>query len=83
MIQVCLKSDFDFLQKLWFSETFHSSLFDHPCMDENSFIEDYMEPLNDKLQAENKQLFIAGDFNFDMLKNESSRNIKIFWNYDI
>ena len=36
-------------------------------MDENSFIDDYMEPLNEKLQGENKQLFIAGDFNFDLL----------------
>ena len=37
-------------------------------MDESSFIDDYIQPLNEKLQCENKQFFIAGDFNFDMLK---------------
>ena len=39
-------------------------IYRHPCMDENSFIDDYIEPLNEKLQGENKKLFRAGDFNF-------------------
>ena len=50
----------------------------HPCMEENSFIGDYIEPLNDKLQCENKEIFIAGDFNFDLLKLHHPETSKFF-----
>ena len=50
----------------------------HPCMDESSFIEDYIQPLNDKLQCESKPIFIAGDFNFDMLKLHHAETSKFF-----
>ena len=45
-------------------------------MDKNLFIEDYMKPLNDKLAAENKKTYIAGDFNFDLsdIANKESFN---------
>ena len=47
-------------------------------MDENGFIDDYIQPLNDKLQCENKQLFICGDFNFDLLKMHHTETSKFF-----
>ena len=45
----------------------------HPCMDEGSFTGDYMKPLNDKLSNENKKVFLAGDYNYDLL-NMSTHN---------
>ena len=50
----------------------------HPCMDQNSFIDDYIQPLNDKLISENKGLFIAGDFNFDLLKMSHTETSQFF-----
>ena len=50
----------------------------HPCMDPNSFNEDYIQPLTEKLQCENKQIFIAGDFNFDMLKTNHAETLAFF-----
>ena len=32
-------------------------IYRHPCMDKMLFIEDYVQPLNDKLQKENKNIF--------------------------
>ena len=51
-------------------------IYRHPCMDKHLFIEDYMKPLNDKLAAENKKTYIAGDFNFDLsdIANKESFN---------
>ena len=45
-------------------------------MEENLFIKEYMEPLNDRLSAENKKIYIAGDFNIDYLNisNKESSN---------
>ena len=45
-------------------------------MEENLFIEEYMKPLNDRLSAENKNIYIAGDFNIDFLNisNKESSN---------
>ena len=50
-------------------------IYRHPCMDQALFIEDYMKPMVDKLQNENKKLYICGAFNFDLLNldhNETS-----------
>ena len=41
------------------------AIYRHPCMDQIQFIDDYMKPLNDKLVAENKKSYLAGDYNFD------------------
>ena len=51
-------------------------IYRHPCMEENLFIEEYMKPLNDRLSAENKNIYIAGDFNIDFLNisNKESSN---------
>ena len=39
----------------------------HPCMDPNEFIDDHLKDIADKISFENKKVFIAGDFNFDLL----------------
>ena len=53
-------------------------IYRHPCMDESTFINDYMQPLNDKLQNENKKLFITGDFNFDLLNLDHTETSDFF-----
>ena len=50
----------------------------HPCMDANSFIDEFIQPLNEKLLCENKQIFIAGDFNFDLLKTNFTETFNFF-----
>ena len=53
-------------------------IYRHPSMDEENFIEDYIQPLNEKLLHENKSTFLAGDFNFDMLKMNNAETSKFF-----
>ena len=47
-------------------------------MDKMLFIEDYVQPLNDKLQKENKNIFLAGDFNIDLLNLENAETSDFF-----
>ena len=54
--------------------TIIGSIYRHPCMSKDLFIEEYMEPLNDKLSKENKKVFLAGDFNSDLLSTESDKD---------
>ena len=42
-------------------------IYRHPCMNQNVFIDDYLKNLTEKLSSDNKKLFIAGDFNFNLL----------------
>lgn len=42
-------------------------IYRHPCMNEILFTEDYLKKLNEKLSSENKNNYISGDFNFDLL----------------
>ena len=37
-------------------------------MNTNTFNDDYLKDLTEKLSSENKKNYIAGDFNFDLLK---------------
>ena len=50
----------------------------HPCMDEHIFIEEYMQPLNEKLETESKKVFIAGDFNYNLLNLEHEATANFF-----
>jgi hypothetical protein len=43
-------------------------IYRHPCMDETAFTDKYLKILVDKLSIESKKVFIAGDFNYDLLK---------------
>ena len=54
------------------------TIYRHPCMDQNEFIDDFMQPLNDKLLNENKKIFIGGDFNFDFLNTENNETFNFF-----
>ena len=47
-------------------------------MDQLNFIDDYIKPLLDKMQAENKKLFLSGDFNFDLLNLENNETSHFF-----
>ena len=48
-------------------------IYRHPCMNTNEFIDDHLKGIADKISLENKKVFIAGDFNFDLL-NTASHN---------
>ena len=50
----------------------------HPCMDPTHFNENFIQPLTEKLQQENKQMFVAGDFNFDMLKTNHAEKLEFY-----
>ena len=48
-------------------------IYRHPCMNGTDFIDEYLKGIADKLSNENKKVFIAGEFNFDLL-NVASHN---------
>ena len=39
----------------------------HPCMIASEFIDDHLRSITEKISNENKNVFIAGDFNFNLL----------------
>ena len=45
------------------------TMYRHLCMDQS----DFMKPLCDKLTAENKKVYLAGAFNFDLSNTQYSR----------
>ena len=47
-------------------------------MDQNTFIVEYMQPLNDKILNGNKKSFLTGDFNFDLLNTAVNETFKLF-----
>jgi hypothetical protein len=48
-------------------------IYRHPCMNESEFVDEHLKDIVDKLSYENKKVYIAGDFNYDLL-NVSSHN---------
>ena len=48
-------------------------------MDLHEFNDNYLNPLLDKLMAENKQIFLTGDFNVDLMKTDSDYNTSNFF----
>ena len=54
------------------------TIYRHPCMDQNAFIDNYMQPLNDKILKEDKKTYLAGDFNFDLLNTEHCETLNFF-----
>ena len=54
------------------------TVYRHPCMEPTHFTDDYMQPLLDTLTSENKKIFIAGDFNFDLLQTERNETFNFF-----
>ena len=51
----------------------------HPCMDESDFNEEYLKCLVDRLSGTNKKLFIAGDFNFNLLNSNTHEETFTFF----
>ena len=43
-------------------------IYKHPSMDLHEFNEDYLDPLMEKILSEDKEVFLMGDFNIDLLK---------------
>lgn len=60
------------------ANTIIGTIYRHPCMDQCLFLGEFMKPLCDKLTAENKKIFLAGDFNFD-LSNTSHNESQLFF----
>ena len=53
-------------------------IYRHPSMDLNEFNENYLHPLLEKLSVTNKNIFLLGDFNADLLKSDIESNISDF-----
>ena len=49
------------------SNIFVGCLYKHPVMDNTDFNKNYLNPILDKSSKENKQVFLLGDFNIDLL----------------
>ena len=54
------------------------TIYRHPCMDGEEFLDEFMKPLNQQLDGENKKIFIAGDFNFDLSKTNHKESANFF-----
>ena len=47
-------------------------------MQQSEFIDEYLKPLSEKLISENKEVILFGDFNIDLLKCDSNKNVSDF-----
>ena len=47
-------------------------------MKQSEFIDEYLKPLSEKLIIENKEVILLGDFNIDLLKCDSNKNVSDF-----
>ena len=48
-------------------------IYRHPCMIASEFFDDHLKTITEKISNENKKVFIAGDFNFNLI-NAASHN---------
>ena len=53
-------------------------IYRHPCMQHSEFNDEYLKPLSEKLISENKEVVLIGDFNIDLLKGDSNKNVSDF-----
>ena len=47
-------------------------------MHRSEFNDEYLRPLSEKLISENKEVVLIGDFNIDLLKGDSNKNVSDF-----
>ena len=47
-------------------------------MHRSEFNDEYLKPLSEKLISENKEVILIGDFNIDLLKGDSNKNVSDF-----
>ena len=50
------------------SNSIVGTVYRHPCMDPTTFNQEYLNPLMERLGKDNKDHYISGDFNLDLLK---------------
>ena len=55
-------------------------IYRHPCMQQSEFADEFLKPLSEKLISENKEVILLGDFNIDLLKCDSNKNVSDFFN---
>ena len=53
-------------------------MYRHPSQDKTVFLDQFLQPLNEKLTKENKNIFLKGDFNFNFLDLEDQENMNFF-----
>ena len=53
-------------------------IYRHPCMQQSEFNDEYLKLLSEKLISENKEVILLGDFNIDLLKCDSNKNVSDF-----
>ena len=68
-----------FLEVIGESKSLVWVIYWHPCMNEKTFNEDYLKPLNERLSSENKHCYLSGDFNFDLLNLSSHEETSNFF----
>ena len=49
-------------------------------MQQSNFNDEYLRPLSEKLISETKVVMLLGDFNIDLLKYDSNKNVSDFLN---
>ena len=54
------------------------SIYRHPHYNFNEFLK-YLEKCLSRLAKEDKEIYICGDFNFDLLKNETDQHTQTFF----
>ena len=54
-------------------------IYRHPCMELEDFNQQYLNPLLNKLFMENKNLYLIGDFNADLLKIDTETDISNYF----
>ena len=53
----------------------------HPCMDESVFVNDHLATLTEKLNKARKNLYICGDFNYNLLNLETHSGTMEFFEH--
>ena len=54
-------------------------IYRHQCMQHGGFNDEYLKLLSEKLISENKEVMLLGDFNIDLLKCDSNKNVSDFF----
>ena len=55
-------------------------IYKHPCINNDLFNNDYLQPLLSKLSVQsNKKIFIAGDYNFDLIRSSENKETADFF----
>ena len=53
-------------------------IYRHPCKQQSEFNDEYLKPLSEWLISEKKEVILLGDFNIDLLKCDSNKNVSDF-----